>query len=172
MLARLALLFILVPAAELCLLYWLAQYIGLTTELALIVATGITGAALAKYQGAATLRRLRSEAGSGKVPADAAIDGVLILIAGAFLLTPGLMTDAVGFSLLIPGLRRQVKRAAANYFRGRVKMSVASFVPPGARGDVVEVEPNRPPRSAGETTPGDASDDAPPGGDHERKFVR
>lgn len=143
MLARLALLFVLVPAAELALLYWLAGYIGFWPEIALIVCTGLTGAALAKYQGAATLRRLRADAAAGRMPADAAIDGVLILVAGALLLTPGLMTDVVGFSLLIPGLRRQFKRGAAAYLKGRVTMSVASFVPPERRPDVVVVEPNR-----------------------------
>ncbi|QDT16143.1 FxsA family protein [Alienimonas californiensis] len=143
MLARLALLFVLVPAAELALLYWLAGYIGFWPEIALIVLTGLTGAALAKYQGAATLRRFRADAAAGRMPADAAIDGVLILVAGAFLLTPGLMTDVAGFSLLIPGLRRQIKRGAAAYFKGRVTMSVASFVPPQRRPDVVVVEPNR-----------------------------
>ncbi|NNJ24769.1 FxsA family protein [Alienimonas chondri] len=143
MLARLALLFVVVPAVELALLYWLAGYIGVWTEIALIVATGMAGAALAKYQGAATWRRLRADAAAGKMPADAAIDGVLILIAGAFLLTPGLLTDVAGFSLLIPGLRRQIKRLAAGYLRGRVSMSVASFVPPQSRPDVVVVEPNR-----------------------------
>ncbi|MFH5805334.1 FxsA family protein [Alienimonas sp. DA493] len=143
MLARLALLFVLVPAAELALLYWLAGYIGFWPEIALIVFTGLTGAALARYQGAATLRRLRKDAAAGRPPADAAIDGVLILIAGAFLLTPGLMTDVAGFSLLIPGLRRQIKRGAANYLKSRITMSFATFVPPERRPDVVVVEPNR-----------------------------
>ena len=140
MLARLALLFVLVPAAELALLWWLAGVVGFWSEVGLILVTGLTGAALAKYQGAATLRRLRADAAAGKVPADAALDGVLILVAGAFLLTPGLMTDAAGFALLIPGLRRSVKRAAAKRLRGRVNVSVASFIPPEVRPDVVETD--------------------------------
>ena len=143
MLGRLALLFVLVPAAELALLWWLAGYVGFWPEIALIVCTGLTGAALTRYQGAVALRRLKADAAAGKMPADAAIDGVLILLAGAFLLTPGLLTDAAGFSLLIPGLRRQFKRAAVGYLRGRVNVSVASIVPPGARPDVVEVEARR-----------------------------
>ncbi len=66
MLARLALLFVLVPAAELALLVWLSGKIGVWAELALIVATGFAGAALARYQGAATLRRLRADAAAGR----------------------------------------------------------------------------------------------------------
>jgi UPF0716 protein FxsA len=143
MLGRLALLFILVPAAELALLYWLAGRIGLAAEIALIVATGVAGAALTRYQGAATLRRFRADAAGGRLPADAAIDGVLILVAGAFLLTPGLLTDVAGFSLLVPGLRRGVKKAVSGYLRGRVTMTAADFVPPQARPDVVVVEANR-----------------------------
>ena len=141
MFARLAALFVLVPAAELALLYWLAGYVGFWPEVALIVCTGFAGAALARYQGAETARRLRADAAAGRVPADAAVDGVLILVAGAFLLTPGLLTDAAGFALLIPGLRRSVKRALVRRFRGRVNVSVAAFVPPGPRPDVFEVEP-------------------------------
>lgn len=168
MLARLALLFVLVPAAELALLVWLSGKIGVWAELALIVATGFAGAALARYQGAATLRRLRADAAAGRAPADAAVDGVLILLAGALLLTPGLMTDAVGFSLLIPGLRRQMKRRVSNDLKRRVKMSVATFVPPGARPDVVEVEPRSvPPASQTRTGNAPALEDAPPAGDHE-----
>ena len=163
MLARLALLFILVPAAELALLWWLAGYVGFWPEIALIVLTGTVGAALARYQGAATLRRLRADAAAGKMPADAAVDGALILVAGAFLLTPGLMTDAAGFSLLIPGLRRQIKRAATRYLRGRVSVSVASFVPPGARPDVFEVEPGSPSPTGGAFV----VRNAPPDGDGE-----
>ena len=145
MLARLAALFVLVPAVELALLWWLAGYVGFWPEVALIVCTGLAGAALARYQGAATVRRLRADAAAGRVPADAAVDGVLILVAGAFLLTPGLLTDAAGFALLISGLRRAIKRGAGRFLKGRVDVSVASFVPPSARPEVVEVEARRVP---------------------------
>ena len=140
MFARLALLFVLVPAVELALLYQLAGVIGFWPEVGLIVLTGLAGAALARYQGRETLRRLRAGMAAGRPPADAAVDGVLILIAGALLLTPGLLTDAAGFSLLIPGLRRGVKRAVAAGLKNRVDVRVASLVPPAARPDVVEAE--------------------------------
>ena len=143
MFARLAALFVIVPAVELAILYRLAGVVGFWPEGGLIVLTGLTGAALARHQGRATLRRLRADAAAGKPPADAAVDGVLILVAGALLLTPGLLTDAVGFSLLIPGLRRSVKRRLAASLRGRVSVAVASSIPPGVRPDVVEAEATR-----------------------------
>ena len=149
MFARLAALFVIVPAVELAILYQLAGVVGFWPEVGLIVATGFAGAALARYQGRETVRRLRADAAAGRVPADAAVDGMLILVAGALLLTPGLLTDAAGFSLLIPGLRRTVKRAVGRRFRGRV--SVTTFVPPGARPDVVETEATR--RGGVETDP-------------------
>ena len=143
MFARLAALFVIVPAVELAILYRLAGVVGFWPEVGLIVATGFVGAALARHQGRATLRRLKTDAAAGRPPADAAVDSVLILVAGALLLTPGLLADAVGFSLLIPGLRRSIKRGVARALKNRVDVRVASVVPPATRPDVFVVEPTR-----------------------------
>lgn len=127
MLAKLLLLFILVPLAELLLLLYIADQTSFAFTVGLIVATGVTGAALARWQGLRTIARIRDEINQGRPPAGALVDGLLILIAGALLLTPGLLTDLVGFSLLIPPLRAWVKRRVAK----RLQASLHFPGPPG-----------------------------------------
>ena len=117
----LLLLFVVLPAVELVLLIEVGKAIGTLQTLGLIVATGIIGAALARHQGMSVLSRLRGEVGAGRLPADALMDGVLILVAGAFLVTPGVLTDAVGFLLLIPLTRMGLKRHMRKRFEKSVK---------------------------------------------------
>ena len=105
-------LFILVPAIELILLIKLGGIIGLLPTVGIIVLTGFLGAALTRMQGLAVLRRMQQEMAAGQVPAGSILDGVIILIAGALLLTPGFLTDIVGFACLIPGVRSVIKRFA------------------------------------------------------------
>lgn len=109
MLTKLLLLFILVPAIELILLIEIGQVIGTIPTIALIVFTGILGAFLARRQGIQVLSRLRSELQAGQLPTGSIVDGVIVLIAGAFLMTPGILTDALGFLGLIPATRRVIK---------------------------------------------------------------
>ena len=117
---RLLLLFVLVPAIELILLIKLGGIIGLFPTGGIIVLTGFLGAALTRMQGLAVLRRMQREMAAGQMPAGSIMDGVIILIAGALLLTPGFLTDIVGFSCLIPGVRSVIKRFA----RARVERAV------------------------------------------------
>jgi UPF0716 protein FxsA len=110
LLAKLLILFILVPALELILLIEIGQLIGTLPTLALIVLTGVLGAFLARRQGATVLARVRTDFQTGQLPTDSIFDGVIILVAGAFLMTPGILTDTVGFLCLIPATRRVIKR--------------------------------------------------------------
>lgn len=112
MLSRLLLLFILVPAVELLLLIQMGQWIGTLPTIGLIALTGIVGAFLARQQGVQVLRQVQQEIQNGQMPAAALLDGALILVAGAVLMTPGVLTDALGFLLLIPGSRQMVRKAA------------------------------------------------------------
>jgi len=114
------LLFILVPAVELVLLIEVGKAIGTLAALGLIVATGVLGATLARHQGLAVVARLRSDLDEGRLPADAMLDGVMILVAAAFLVTPGVLTDGVGFLLLIPLTRAGLKR----YLRARLMRAI------------------------------------------------
>ena len=109
MLARLSLLFVALPLAELAILVWVGRRMGLVPTVALVVVTGILGAALARWQGLATWRRFRAALDAGELPHREMVDGVLILVAGAVLLTPGLLTDIAGFLLLAPPVRRRVR---------------------------------------------------------------
>ncbi len=108
--ARLLLLFILVPVIELALLIEIGKRVGLLPTLGLIVVTGIAGAALARQQGLGILERLRSEMGRGALPTDTLVDGALVLMAAAVLLTPGVLTDAFGFLCLIPASRKIIRK--------------------------------------------------------------
>ncbi|MCH7988153.1 MAG: FxsA family protein [Planctomycetes bacterium] len=117
---RLLLLFIVVPAVELSLLIEIGKRIGTMRTLALIVITGIVGASLAKWQGLNVLKRLREESAQGILPAESLLDGVFILVAGALLITPGVLTDIFGFLCLIPAFRRILKR----YLWTRIKRSI------------------------------------------------
>jgi UPF0716 protein FxsA len=87
-LGRLALFFVVVPVIELVLLIQLGQVVGLWPTLALVVFTGVTGAALARLEGLRVLFQFRSELASGKLPGQAILDGISVLVGGAFLLTP------------------------------------------------------------------------------------
>jgi UPF0716 protein FxsA len=130
----LLLLFIVVPAVELMLLIEIGRHIGTLPTLGLIIFTGALGATLARHQGLAVLRQVRQETAAGRMPAAALLDGVLILLAGAVLMTPGILTDIFGFLCLIPAcrrllagyLRRRFERAARN---GKVRVSVSPSGP-------------------------------------------
>ncbi len=126
---RLLLLFIVLPAVELGLLIELGQRIGTLETLALIVVTGIVGASMARSQGLSLLSRVREQISAGEMPADSLLDGLMILIASALLVTPGVLTDAFGFLCLMPAFRALIKRELVRRFRraveeNRVQMSV------------------------------------------------
>lgn len=103
------LLLIIVPALEIGLLVLSGQAFGLIPTVLLIITTGILGAYLAKKQGMETLRKAQQDMQYGQLPGDAIIDGLCILVGGVVLLTPGFITDAIGFLLLLPPTRRMFK---------------------------------------------------------------
>lgn len=121
MFVRLLVLFTVVPIVELLLLVELGRHVGLAPTLALVLGTGILGAALARWQGLATLRRIQADMEAGRVPTGPLVDGLLILVAGAVLLTPGLLTDLLGFALLVPAIRQLVRRRLSRAFRTRMQ---------------------------------------------------
>ena len=106
---KLLLLFIGVPLLELAILVKLGQFFGFWSTLAIIILAGIAGATLARRQGLRVLMRIQSELASGKIPAAELLDGLLILIAGVMLLTPGFLTDVCGLLLLLPPVRYVVR---------------------------------------------------------------
>ena len=124
---RLLLLFIVVPVVELALLIQLGKVVGLAATLGLIVLTGALGAYLARRQGLAVLREVRSEMADGQIPAGPIVDGVIILLAAAVLMTPGVLTDACGFLCLVPAFRRWLKGVLKRRFERAVERGEASF---------------------------------------------
>jgi UPF0716 protein FxsA len=117
---RLLLLFIGLPAVELALLIEIGRHIGTAPTLGLIAITGALGAALARGQGLRVLGEIRRELEAGRLPAGSLVDGVLILLAAAVLITPGILTDVFGFFCLVPGVRFLIKRELLRRFERAV----------------------------------------------------
>lgn len=128
--------FIAVPLIEITLFIQIGGAIGLGWTLAIVIVTAFLGAYLARSQGAIALGQLRTSFNDMRDPTEPLAHGAMILFAGALLLTPGFFTDAVGFSLLIPGVRR----AAFQALKSRV--NVQSFSTHGAAGPGPRPGPN------------------------------
>ncbi|MGJ8697490.1 MAG: FxsA family protein [Verrucomicrobiaceae bacterium] len=129
MFGKLLLLFILVPLAELVIFIMLGDLIGLETTIVIIILTAILGAALTKSQGRQAMARLQTALAEGRMPHREAADGILILIAGAVLLTPGFLTDTVGFLLLVPAVRSLLRDRFASKMKDKIKVSTPGFPP-------------------------------------------
>ena len=99
----------------------IGQRIGSINTIGLIMGTGIVGAWLARQQGISTLARLRRDLDEGRLPAEPIIDGVLILLAAAVLIAPGVLTDLMGFICLVPACRRLLKYYLKKKFEGAVR---------------------------------------------------
>lgn len=123
MFSRLLLLFLTVPIIELFALIWVGERIGLLPTLGLIATTAIVGSWLAKREGLATFYRVQSQLSSGEIPGDALMDGLVILVSGVLLLTPGILTDLVGFVGLIPVTRKHIGNALRKRFAASVRRS-------------------------------------------------
>ena len=117
MLLKLFLAFTLIPLVEIYLLIKLGQNFGAITSILLVIFTGILGAYLAKMEGLRTLFRLQETLREGGMPGEELLDALLIALAGLVLITPGFITDAVGFLLLVPFTRMLVK----NWLKERLR---------------------------------------------------
>ena len=102
---RLFVLLFVIPLAETWLLIKVGGVIGAVPTIALVVLTAIVGTAVARRQGLSTIRRIQLAQAEGRLPAAEMVEGVLLLLAGVLLMTPGFFTDAIGFSMLCPKLR-------------------------------------------------------------------
>jgi len=120
-LPALMLAFIAVPLVELALLIKIGQYLGVMGTLGVVVLTGLLGSVLAASQGSRALRQIREDMMAGRMPTQSILDGALVLAAGLLLITPGLLTDSVGFFLLIPPGRRLLRRLLTRRLRSKVQ---------------------------------------------------
>ena len=98
-------LFLVVPFVELYVIIQVGHVLGVVPTLALLVAISMLGASLCKREGLAVVRRIQEQVAERRLPGVALLDGALVLLAGALLLTPGFITDAVGLLLLLPPVR-------------------------------------------------------------------
>lgn len=134
MLSRLILIFVTVPLLELVILLQIGQWLGPMPTVALVVATGAAGAALARRQGIRAFLAVQRELAVGRLPGRSLLDGLSILVGGAFLLTPGVLTDLLGFALLIPGSRRWIQRQARRRLEQRIREGAVELRVYGADG--------------------------------------
>lgn len=126
---RILLLFIIiVPALEIALLLLSGRTLGLLPTVLLIIGTGILGAWLARKEGAETIQKVNRQMQTGQMPGEAILDGLCILVGGVVLLTPGFITDAVGFLLLIPATRKPFKRWMKKFLERRINNGQFMFI--------------------------------------------
>ena len=133
LLGYLILLFTIVPVVELALLIKIGQHIGVSYTLAIVILTGVVGAYLARSQGFRTLRRIQEDINQGLMPAEKIFDGVMILCGGILLLTPGFVTDLIGFMALVPFTRHLIKL----WLKRKIKDMIA-------QGRVITITPSGP----------------------------
>lgn len=117
--------FLAVPLIEITLFIQVGGLIGLGWTLVTVIITAIIGTMLVRSQGAQALGNLRSSFSDLRDPTEPLIHGAMILFSGALLLTPGFFTDAVGFALLVPGVRQALYRAV------RARVNIQTFGTPG-----------------------------------------
>jgi UPF0716 protein FxsA len=122
MLAKLLLVFLAVPLAEIMLFIEIGSRIGTWMTLIIVVLTAVLGASLAQREGLKTWWRLQEKLSQGHMPDEELLDGALILFAGALLLTPGFLTDSIGFLLLYTKTRPVIKRWLRQRFSQRWRM--------------------------------------------------
>jgi UPF0716 protein FxsA len=132
-----------IPIVEIAILIEVGGVIGTWPTIGLVVLTALIGTALIRRQGVAVLAEVRAELSLGRPPVAAAIDGLFLVVAGALLLTPGFVTDAIGFAFLVPPLRHLVARALAGPLLRRDPVTPSPSAPSPrrpVRSDVIEAD--------------------------------
>ncbi len=166
MILKLLALFTIVPLIELALLIPLGMKIGLWPTIGLVVATALLGAFLGKSEGTKALANIKRDLNEGNLPADSLLDGLAVLIAGIFLITPGVLTDVVALFLLIPPARKPLRAMARKRFEKMLSEGSMTYIsaqtsrfdptsqggaspfgtpfggPPPGRGEVIDVTPD------------------------------
>lgn len=118
----LVLLFTVLPAIELIVLIRIGQAFGIINALLLIIGTGVAGAYIARLQGFYVLQRIQNQLNQGIMPAEDVVNGAMILAGGITLLTPGLITDIIGFMLIIPSTRNIIKKILKSAFQKNLQL--------------------------------------------------
>jgi UPF0716 protein FxsA len=149
----LVLVFIVVPLAELYVIYQVAVNIGILWTVLILFADSIIGSMLLWSQGRQAWRRFNEATAAGRIPAREVVDGALIIFGGAFLIAPGFITDVFGILFLLPPTRALFRRTLVNFFTKRTVVGFVGSV--GAR----EYDRRRGPRNGdGDVVDGTAHD--------------
>lgn len=130
-------LFFLIPIAEVFVFLQVGDEIGILQTLLLCLLTAIIGGALVRHQGLGTLFRARAEMNDGRLPVTELFDGLCLVAAGAMLITPGFVTDTIGFALLVPAFREVLRHWAARHFK---LVQTATYDDGVVEGEYVRVE--------------------------------
>ena len=146
---RLLAVLILLPLLELLILLRIGRQIGLGPTVGIMLFTGVVGALLARAQGLGVLKEIQNALRRGELPTGKLIDGLIILLAGAVLLMPGVLTDVLGFFCLVPAMRRRLRDRLASWLQ--LKFATPAGKPSSQSGMVdiqaVEVSPDAGPDS-------------------------
>jgi UPF0716 protein FxsA len=126
-------LFIAVPLAELYVILQVGEAIGAVWTILLLAADSVLGSLLLRNQGRTVWRRFNATLGEGRMPHREVIDGVLVVFGGAFLITPGFLTDIVGLLLLIPPTRALIRPLVVSRLGKRVAVGVVGTQGPPRR---------------------------------------
>jgi UPF0716 protein FxsA len=148
-------LFILVPLLELYVILKVGDAIGAVWTILILAADSVLGSLLLRSQGRAVWRRFNEALAAGSMPHREVVDGVLVIVGGVLLITPGFLTDVVGLVLLVPPTRTLVRRLAVRRLGRRIAVGVAGAPHPGAAGPP-------PPRPHDFDVEGTASEYEPP----------
>ncbi|WP_417747968.1 FxsA family protein [Rosistilla oblonga] len=139
MFLKLLLAFTIIPLVELAMLIQLSKATSLLVTVGIVIFTGIVGSMLARWQGALAWQRFRQALAEGRMPAPEVQDGLLIFFAAGMLLTPGLLTDAMGFLLLIPQTRLLARHFLAARIGSRFQIQTFGF---GENAQPTQSDPN------------------------------
>lgn len=114
-------LFLTIPLIEITILIEVGKIVGAAYTIVLVIGTAALGAALLRQQGLSTLMKVQTSMDQGNLPATELIEGLMLLVAGALLLTPGFFTDIFGFLILIPALRHHIAQTfLLNFIQSRI----------------------------------------------------
>ena len=116
-------LFITIPLVEIAILIKIGSIIGAGYTIALVIGTAFLGVSLLRIQGISTLAKVQANISRGQLPATELIEGLILLISGALLLTPGFFTDTIGFLMLVPTLRQRLAETFfVNFMKNRINI--------------------------------------------------
>jgi len=115
--------FLAIPLIEIAILIEIGKVVGATYTIMLVIGTAALGAALLRQQGLSTIKKVQRNMNQGSLPAIELIEGLMLLVAGALLLTPGFFTDIFGFLALMPSLRRRIVQTfLANFIQSQINV--------------------------------------------------